>query len=202
MKKVSVLVIISFAAVGFAIHCGETKACTPGETQDCDCPGGEKGAQSCSDDGTKWEDCECEGGGGGGGGGEDAGSGGEDTGNGGGNECDGKYTGETCADGVCVELKGGEMMCAPECTDYYTDCPSGNCYNIEPHGFFACMDTGIRDVGESCAAVNDCVAGVACLDAGYGLTCWQVCDGANPCDDPATCEDTGLGFDVCMEAEE
>lgn len=37
------------------------RVCDPGATQACICPSEEGGAQSCADDGTRWEACRCEG---------------------------------------------------------------------------------------------------------------------------------------------
>jgi len=34
-------------------------ACTPGETQLCNCAGGAQGAQVCGEDGDRWEPCDC-----------------------------------------------------------------------------------------------------------------------------------------------
>lgn len=58
------------------------QACTPGVQQACDCPGGDIGVQVCSDDGSKFETCDCSGGGGSAGmsgSGGDSGSGGSQT---------------------------------------------------------------------------------------------------------------------------
>lgn len=33
--------------------------CTPGKTEECPCPGGSLGAQSCNDSGTKYLECQC-----------------------------------------------------------------------------------------------------------------------------------------------
>ena len=37
----------------------DTRECTPNITQTCICPGGTTGAQTCSDDGSGWEECIC-----------------------------------------------------------------------------------------------------------------------------------------------
>ena len=36
-----------------------SKSCTPGQTQQCYCSGGAKGAQSCLGDGSGWNSCDC-----------------------------------------------------------------------------------------------------------------------------------------------
>jgi hypothetical protein len=38
---------------------GEERACVPGSTQTCVCPGVQQGAQACAADGARWEPCVC-----------------------------------------------------------------------------------------------------------------------------------------------
>jgi cysteine-rich repeat protein len=38
---------------------GKNRICDPGIVQECPCLGGTQGVQSCSDDGTRWGECEC-----------------------------------------------------------------------------------------------------------------------------------------------
>ena len=46
------------AACVFLVGCSEdSQTCSPGATQECYCPGGGNGAQTCSADGQKWKDC-------------------------------------------------------------------------------------------------------------------------------------------------
>ncbi len=40
---------------------GSQRVCAPGRTVECACPGGVKGAQTCSGDGAAWEPCRCPG---------------------------------------------------------------------------------------------------------------------------------------------
>ncbi len=40
---------------------GGKQNCVPGSTQVCVCPGNKQGAQSCANDGLRWEACQCEG---------------------------------------------------------------------------------------------------------------------------------------------
>jgi hypothetical protein len=49
-------------APAFVQACGgesEPRACQPGESRDCVCPGGRLGNQVCTADGLGWEDCDC-----------------------------------------------------------------------------------------------------------------------------------------------
>lgn len=44
---------------GAASPSDETTICESGRTVECPCPNGGKGAQTCSDDGSKWGSCQC-----------------------------------------------------------------------------------------------------------------------------------------------
>lgn len=51
---------LAFALVILLSACsGAERICDPGATQECVCPGGASGAQSCAEDGVTWLACEC-----------------------------------------------------------------------------------------------------------------------------------------------
>jgi hypothetical protein len=50
------LVVMSSAACG---DDGSSRICAPGAVQVCPCLGGTEGVQTCSDDGARWQTCEC-----------------------------------------------------------------------------------------------------------------------------------------------
>ncbi|MBI5527536.1 MAG: hypothetical protein HY897_14470 [Deltaproteobacteria bacterium] len=116
-------------------------------------------------------------------------------------ECAGKSGGEPCGIGYCV-MFGDTPECRPECTIPGETCEldesAGACYNTGAAGKNACLEPGAKAKGDTCTAFNDCAAGMACLspDEAAALRCHEVCDGT--CGE-GTCEDTGLGFSVCVE---
>jgi len=53
---------LAVLAVATALGCssdGSERICDPGSTQTCVCGGGVEGGQTCSDDGTRWGECDC-----------------------------------------------------------------------------------------------------------------------------------------------
>ncbi|WP_437878149.1 hypothetical protein [Sorangium sp. So ce513] len=61
MTKPNLLDAFTIAAIFLMLTgCkGEEKACVPGSTQTCVCPGVQQGAQTCAADGARWESCVC-----------------------------------------------------------------------------------------------------------------------------------------------
>jgi hypothetical protein len=51
---------LSCASLLLVLACSDKKACTAGETQPCHCPDGSIGAQTCRENGTGWNQCECD----------------------------------------------------------------------------------------------------------------------------------------------
>jgi hypothetical protein len=104
--------------------------------------------------------------------------------------------------GTCFRKAGTyELFCAVECFTVGDACDLGGCYYAEQGNY--CFEAGTKVVGKTCGAPAECVVGVQCLDAAdYGMFCWQVCVEDTDCTEPAICEDTGLGFSVCVAEEE
>lgn len=50
---------LALPLAGCSDDSGNSRICEPGETQVCVCSSGLSGAQSCADDGTRWEACTC-----------------------------------------------------------------------------------------------------------------------------------------------
>ncbi len=86
-----------------------------------------------------------------------------------------------------------------ECSKIGIDssCNQGEaCYPAEDK--YICLEAGDKNAGEPCNAINDCVAGVACIDTGDGYLCWKVCSDNSDCNG-GTCTDTQLGYSLCSE---
>ncbi|MBI5525916.1 MAG: Ig-like domain-containing protein [Deltaproteobacteria bacterium] len=110
--------------------------------------------------------------------------------------------GDPCVGGRCFDIGQQQLWCLAECIEPGERCDQGYCYLMDAGGgAFYCAPEGTKWTGESCGAGNDCAEGGACLDAGYGLNCWQVCDDFNPCPEGSWCEDTGLEMKVCVAEE-
>lgn len=45
--------------VNLGLSCSTPKFCLPNNTQRCFCPGALQGAQTCSEDGRAWDECDC-----------------------------------------------------------------------------------------------------------------------------------------------
>jgi hypothetical protein len=54
------LAILALSVVTF-VACKRDNVCATGSTQQCPCPDGAQGSQTCAADGTKWEACTCAG---------------------------------------------------------------------------------------------------------------------------------------------
>ena len=59
MRFDRLLLAAFLALIPLLIWSCKTVVCEPGGTQVCVCPGDLEGAQECSDDGTRWGDCDC-----------------------------------------------------------------------------------------------------------------------------------------------
>ena len=80
------------------------QVCTPGKQEECACPGGTKGVQTCTDDGRSLNACEC----------------GSSTGSGGAGGSSTGTMGPMCGDGIqqageCDPTSEGHIYCAPDC---------------------------------------------------------------------------------------
>ena len=87
--------------------------CTPGKQEECACPGGTKGVQTCNSDGAGLSPCEC----------------GSTTGTGGAGGTSTGTMGPMCGDGIqqageCDPTSEGHIYCAPDC-DSMTATSSG-----------------------------------------------------------------------------
>jgi hypothetical protein len=135
--------LMSLGVSFWAAACGSEESgdgdgnngCTPGETQTCDCPGGDTGVQTCSSDGRAFSQCECGGGGsgnggaGGGGGNSACGNGALDPGEdcddmGESADCNDNCTTSECGDGV-VNVTAGETCDTKNEFDCPADCGVG-----------------------------------------------------------------------------
>ncbi len=101
---------------------------------------------------------------------------------------------QTCSEATnqCVDEPGA-------CDVHAQDCTTGQaCYVTATSS--ACMTTGTRAVGSSCSAVNDCVKGALCINAGAGGQCFQACDpsSSTPACGAQTCERIGDDLGICM----
>ena len=110
----------SASASASASSSGDAPVCEPGQTVDCDCPGGQVGAQTCSDDGDELGPCVCP----------------ESL-------CgDGVIDGaEACDDG---ENNGAYGSCLPDCSAI-----GPHCGDAEVNGPEACDDGNAAD-GDGC----------------------------------------------------
>lgn len=109
-------------------------------------------------------------------------------------------TGAGCGENTCVSF-GSYAVCAATCDPLITTCATGvfthYCY-IDPAGASLCLPT--RDalgVGERCTELNQCGAGIACVDG----TCRTICDvstgGGGRCTSSQTCQEVANGIGVC-----
>lgn len=90
------------------------QSCTPGAQVACDCAGGTKGVQVCTDDGKRFDACQCTSGGG-----TTTSTGGGDGGNGAGGSSTGTQMG-ACGDGVAQPGEcdpGSEFACPADCPE-------------------------------------------------------------------------------------
>jgi len=135
--------------------------------------------------------------GGGGGGGKDTGGGGTPDGGGTVNPCLAAEFGSPCEGGYCAST-----VCAPSCDTVGDLCDDGACFSLGFEDKAVCAEAGDLVEGDECEAINECETGLTCLDGGDGTAyCWLVCADTADCTDPQTCEDSGLGFSLCMETE-
>jgi hypothetical protein len=128
----------------------------------------------------------------------------EDTDGGGldaGDECTGKEEGDTCPDGLCLQLDSSEpLVCTETCTEVGEYCSLGevSCYLFDEY-HFACSEYGWKEVGRSCSVWNECVHGAQCLEIDGAGSCYLVCDSDEECDETGgTCASTDFGFKVCL----
>jgi len=127
MRRVVAVVLALVGSVVAASACsGDGSAeCVPGRQEQCACPGGADGVQTCADDGQSFGTCDC------GGTGAGSGAGGGSGGAGGGTTCDcadGFFCNgeESCgADGECVAGTPPDLDDNNLCTDDYCSNDNG-----------------------------------------------------------------------------
>ena len=142
--------------------------CTPGKQEECACPGGTKGVQTCSADGRGLNACEC-------GNSTSTGSGGA-----GGSGSTGTM-GPMCGDGVqqageCDPTSEGHIYCAADC-DGTTASSSGSTGaggSCAGHVFYAGMVPGITSVWVSGGLTSFAAGDDMCQKANLGAD--HVCD--------------------------
>lgn len=179
------LVIVVSTVLGLSISgCdepGSEPLCTPGSTQQCFCPNGTTGAQSCSEDGSQYQACVC------------SGVPVEDVAMDVPSDTsapdaadDSISTGDTQADMACPS---GERMCGDQCVDVNTDVNHcGACNNTCPGG---------------AQGTPQCSSGTCTLacSTGYFDCNAEPSDG---CETPFSCEQTlavGLGQGAATSAD-
>lgn len=177
-KEVSVSVSSTNVNVDVATT-GGLQACIPGSTQLCNGPGACVGAQSCLNDGSGYEPCDCSTG--------STASNGTTTATtasttgGGGFSCDPQSPGAICGPGKqCIPQGNSTPVCAPA--------GSGNIFDL-------------------CVDFSQCLPGLDCVNDGINSCCMAWCRlGYNDCSSGFTCVEVlgnpsvnGVAYGVCWD---
>lgn len=150
MTKATILGAITWLLLGCSSG-DDFSACSENETQECACPGGAMGAQSCNADGSGWSKCQCGGGGSGGGAGTASVGGAAGLGGAALKECttDKDCLSQEkpyCIDFICVYRLAPDESCDPNGT-YCA--PGYSCTRCGEGSWSDCVDGG-HDVGPQC----------------------------------------------------
>jgi hypothetical protein len=143
--------------------------CTPGKQEECACPGGTKGVQTCTADGRGLNACEC-------GGSTSSGSGGA-----GGASGSTGTMGPMCGDGVqqageCDPTSEGHIYCAKDCdgTTASSSASTGAGGSCAGHVFYAGMVPSVTSVWASGGLTGLKAGNDMCQNANLGAD--HVCD--------------------------